>query len=366
MKLGHIVGAALAMVAWALFPGCGNDPAAPAGDIGESCQSRIDCVAGLLCLNNACSRPVEPVVDDAGSDASVAALVVHSQAGESCAARIDCVVGLLCINNVCTKDDPNPDAGEQTGAGKRGESCRTRGDCAAGLACVNGVCAKADFGIASTANECVQIDCMVAKDCCPRILPLDPATCALYQGYCEGGTTFYCTQYNTNCKCNEDNYTCTADNKCVTKTTCSDSGINSCGFGFFCNGGTECVRCLKNEDCGADQTCTPQHTCLVNCLKNSDCPYLFTCNAGACADTGCTDDRECIAKTRSPLSVCAKPKCKTPCQTDAECNIGGAYQYSACVTGFCQDVGCKTDEECRIRLNLPVPSNKQAKCQPKK
>jgi len=71
--------------------------------------------------------------------------------------------------------------------------------------------------------------------------------------------------------------------------------------------------------------------------------------------------------TQSPFGLHRK-KCKTPCQTDAECNLGGVnnYQYSACVTGFCTDVGCKTDEECRIRLNIPVPSNKQAKCQPKK
>jgi hypothetical protein len=288
--------------------------------------------------------------------------VVRSQAGESCGARIDCVLGLVCINNVCTVDDPNSDAGDQTGAGKRGESCRTRGDCVAGLACVSGVCSKADYGIASTPNVCVQIDCMEPKDCCPRVPTLDPQTCAQYQSYCEAGFgQTYCNTYNNQCKCNPDLYACSADNKCLSKTACTDAAF-SCPTGFFCNGGTECVRCLKNEDCGADQTCTPQHTCQANCLKNSDCPYLFQCSAGQCVDAGCADDRECIAKTRSPLSICTAKKCKTPCQTDAECNLGG-YQYSACVTGFCQDVGCKTDEECRIRLSIPYPSNKQAKCQ---
>ncbi len=363
MKLGHIVGAAFAVVAWAFFPGCSKDSPSPElGIEGESCQQHTDCSSGLQCLNGACSHTTA-VDTEAGVETG--ALVVHSQAGESCGARIDCVVGLLCINNVCTADGDS-DAGEQTGAGKRGESCRSRGDCTAGLACVSGICAKADFGIKPTANECVQIDCVKAEDCCPKITVVDPS-CTTYQSGCEGGITTYCTYYNMYCKCNPDAYTCTADNKCLSKTACTDAAF-SCPSGFFCNGGTECVKCLKNEDCAADQTCTPQHTCLAKCSKNSDCPYLQTCNAasGACVDTGCTDDRECIAKTRSPLSVCTGMKCKTPCQTDAECNIGGGYQYSACVADFCQDVGCKTDEECRIRLNIPVPSNKQAKCQPKK
>jgi hypothetical protein len=359
MKLGHIVGAAIAMAAWGLFPGCGKDNPPELGQVNESCNNHQECAPGLQCLNNACTAPNAP-----DPDAGDSALVVRSQAGESCGARIDCVVGLVCINNVCTVDDPNSDAGDQIGAGKRGESCRSRGDCVAGLSCVGGTCAVANFGIVPTQNECVQIDCMVPKDCCPRQPLLDPQTCALYAGYCEGGTTFYCTQYNNNCKCNEDLYACT-DKKCLSKTACTDAAF-SCPTGLpFCNGGTECVKCLKDTDCGPDQTCTPQHTCQVNCLKNSDCPYLWTCSAGNCVDTGCTDNRECIAKTRSPLSVCAEKKCKTPCQTDAECNLG-VYQYSACVNMFCQDVGCKTDEECRIRLNIPVPSNKQAQCLPKK
>jgi hypothetical protein len=311
-------------------------------------------------LNNACTPPPTVVATDGGEEAS-SAPVVRSQAGESCGARIDCVLGLVCINNVC-QQDTSSDAGDQTGAGKRGESCRTRGDCVAGLACVSGVCSKADYGIAPTTKVCVQIDCMEPKDCCPRTPLLDAVTCANYLANCEAGfNTFYCTQYNNNCKCNPDLYACSADNKCLSKTACTDAAF-SCPNGFFCNGGTECVKCLKNDDCGPDQTCTPQHTCQANCLKNSDCPYLFSCSAGQCVDTGCVDDRECIAKTRSPLSICTAKQCKTPCQTDAECNLGG-YQYSACVTGFCQDVGCKTDEECRIRLSIPYPSNKQAKCQ---
>jgi len=364
MKLGHIVGAALAVAAFTLFPGCGKDTPSPElGQEGESCQQHQECGPGLQCLNNACTKPSVPDADG-GADASVGAVVVHSQAGESCGARIDCVVGLICVNNVCTVDDP--DAGEQTGAGKKGESCRSRGDCVAGLACVSGVCQKADFGIVPTPKTCVQIDCMEAKDCCPRITITDP-NCTLYANGCDGGITSYCGYYNMYCKCNPDIYTCTTEHTCKTKTMCTDAAFSCPSNTPICNGGTECVRCLKNEDCGPDQTCTPQHTCLASCLKNGDCPYLQSCSNGMCVDTGCTIDRECVANTGNPLSVCEKTthKCKTPCQTDAECYVQGVYRFSACVTGFCQDIGCENDEECRNRLKIPVGSNARAICQAK-
>jgi hypothetical protein len=354
MKLGHIVGCAFAVAAWALFPGCAKEnDGPPLGQLGESCQQRADCAGNLQCLNGACTMPSAPDLD-AGADASMT-VVVRSQLGESCTARIDCVLGLECVNNVCSMSD---DAGSQTGAGKRGESCRSRGDCIAGLSCVSGVCQKADFGIQPTTSQCVQIDCMVPKDCCPKITDTN---CPFYQSECEGGINIYCTDYNQLCKCNEDQWACTTDNKCKSKTACTDAAF-SCPTGYFCNGGTECVRCLKDDDCGTDQMCTALHTCQAKCTKDGDCPYLQSCSNGECVDTGCTIDRECIANTGNPLSVCASKKCKTPCQTDAECNLNG-YRFSACVAGFCQDIGCQTDEECRNRLRIPVGSNSRAVCQ---
>ena len=77
-------------------------------------------------------------------------------------------------------------------------------------------------------------------------------------------------------------------------------------------------------------------------------------------ETGCTTDRECVAKNVNPLSKCAMGKCQTPCQTDTECNVG-RYSYQACVMGSCQDIGCETNEECRIRLS-GVSLNKDAVC----
>src|SRR5260221_2874650 len=245
MKLGQIVGAAIAVAAWALFPGCGKDTPAPElGQVGESCQQHQECAPGLQCLTNACTTPSVPDLD-AGAD--VSALVVRSQAGESCGARIDCVVGLVCINNICAPGDP--DAGDQTGAGKRGESCRSRGDCTAGLACVNGTCQKADFGIVPTMKECVQIDCMEPKDCCPKITIINPS-CPFYAAECEAGINTYCSIYNTQCKCNPDAWACTA-NKCHSKTTCTDAAF-SCPNNYVCNGCTECVQCLTNDNCPPD------------------------------------------------------------------------------------------------------------------
>jgi hypothetical protein len=356
MKLGYIAWVPLAALAWVFSPGCSKD-APVLGGVGESCQSHVECSEGLQCLNNACTAPLPPDLD-AGAD--VSALVVHSQAGESCGARIDCEIPLQCINNICTLGD---DAGDQTGAGKRGESCRSRGDCIAGLSCVGGTCQKADFGIVPTNKECVQIDCMEPKDCCPKITVVNPS-CSFYAAECEAGINSYCTIYNTQCKCNPDAWACSADHKCHSKMTCTDAAF-SCPNNYICNGGTECVQCLTNDNCPPDQMCTAQHTCLAGCLKDGDCPYLQSCSNGMCVDTGCTIDRECVANTGNPLSVCSMKKCKTPCQSDAECFVQGQYRYSACVTGFCQDIGCQTDEECRNRLRIPIGSNSRAVCQTK-
>ena len=300
----------------------------------------------LSCFNNVCTAQNQ--AEDAGVDVATAQPVVQSQAGESCTARIDCVLGLLCVNNVCLSPTAQTDAAVQKGAGERGESCQSRADCAAGLACINSVCAKADFGIAQSAKTCVAIDCMTAVDCCPKI---NVSNCAFYQTQCgDGAVDTYCKLYNDNCKCKEDQYVCTADNKCLTKYSCGSDGGTTCPSGYVCNAGTECVRCLKDTDCGSGQACTPEHACVTSCQKHADCNYLQDCKMGICVETGCTTDRECVAKNVNPLSKCAMGKCQTPCQTDTECNVG-RYSYQACVMGSCQDIGCETNEECRIRLS---------------
>src|SRR5262249_27226215 len=83
------------------------------------------------------------------------------------------------------------------------------------------------------------------------------------------------------------------------------------------------------------------------------------CQTGVCLDaTGtCTTDRECVAQSANPLSICRSGRCKVPCETDLQCYVGGVYQYRACVEGSCEDIGCTTDEECRFRLRQPAQPN---------
>jgi hypothetical protein len=350
MRSGRAALLVVVVLFWAFSPACGSDtpPAADLGKTGESCVSHTDCGSGLRCFNNVCTPEDQTGTTDAAADGPP---VVRSQRGESCAARIDCVLGLYCVNNVCV-DGAGSDGG-QTGVGDRGESCRSRADCAAGLACVGGVCSKTDFGITPSNRECAIIACMTAKDCCPKVFS---PSCPLWESYCTDGgpTSPYCALFKTNCTCVEDSYVCTADNRCVTRGTCSEAG-NICAAGFVCNNGVECVRCVKDTDCVSGQTCTADHQCATSCKVDNDCTYFQTCQAGACVDASgtCTTDRECVAQTANPLSICRAHRCKLPCETDLQCNPG-AYQYRACVGGACEDIGCTTDDECRFRLKQPV------------
>jgi hypothetical protein len=355
-RLGRAVFLFAALLVSAFSPSCGSDnpPVADLGKSGESCQSHTDCGSGLRCFNNVCTLEDQTGTSDGGADGS---LVVRSQKGESCAARIDCVLGLLCVNNVCVEGAGGD--GGQTGVGERGESCRSRADCAAGLACVGGVCSKTDFGITPSNRECAVIACQVPKDCCPKVFS---TSCPIWQSYCtDAGLEPYCQLYRSQCTCVEEMYLCTPDNRCTTRGTCSDAS-SMCAGGFVCNNGTECVRCVKDADCGnAGQVCTPDHNCATSCKDSKDCIYTQVCQAGACIDaTGtCTTDRECVAQSipPNPLSVCRAGRCKTPCETDLQCYVNGVYQYRACVNGGCEDIGCTTDEECRFRLRQPVTLN---------
>jgi len=356
MRLGRAALLMVVVMFWVFSPACGSDnpPAADLGRSGESCASHTDCGAGLRCFNNVCTPEDPTAAAEAGTGGPP---VVRSQKGESCAARIDCVLGLLCINNVCVEGAGGGDGG-QTSLGERGESCRSRADCAVGLACVGGACAKADFGITPSSRECAVIACLTAKDCCPKVLS---PSCPLWEGYCTDGgpTSPYCALFKAQCTCIQESYICTPDNRCTTRGTCSDAG-SMCAAGFVCNNSTECVRCVKDTDCGiAGEVCTPDHNCATSCKDTKDCSYIQTCQAGVCVDaTGtCTTDRECVAQTANPLSICRSGRCKTPCETDLQCYVSNTYQYRACVNGGCEDIGCTTDEECRFRLKQPVAPN---------
>lgn len=321
------------------------------GGAGESCTSRADCQAGLSCVRNVCSN------SDAG--------VVLGGEGETCRARSDCQEGLSCFDSVCRRS-PDASASEAGGpplptgpGGRQGESCVSSADCATPLVCVSGKCALGDFGIVPTQKECVIVQCGVAADCCPT----PNALCEQWKQECEqdpdaGASS--CLLYDSpvnNCVCDVatwkcEKHQCTARVPCTTELDCSVS--------YVCHQG-ECVNCVTADDCLTNQSCV-DHRCTTRCTTNSQCPALHSCVNETCVETGCTDDRECVALERDALAICREGKCHKPCQRDVECSAPSPYQFRACVDGFCKDVGCQTDEECKIRLGTQIGTENEARC----
>lgn len=357
-----MVGVALAGLGWFAAPGCGSDEATPAaappnGQAGESCTRRSDCDPALMCVNNVCVPPAE-----AGSEGGPS----HSQRGESCAARSDCELGLACLNNVCVTPTDQSDASTQAPVGQRGESCRTRIDCASGLTCLNGTCQPSTFGITPTGNECVRIECRNAADCCGTMSDV----CADYKKRCDAGQPSACSYFNAYCNCDESLWSCTKDT-CESRMPCGDAGTDAAGYcrnNYVCVGGT-CVQCAKNTDCYGNLVCQ-QNKCVTACKVDHDCNYFEKCdltNGGKCVPDVCNSSRECVASSGNALSTCANGKCRTPCSTDSECNapIYPNYARKACVSGYCQDIGCETAEECRILLRIMPGSKEDAECRPK-
>ncbi len=234
------------------------------------------------------------------------------------------------------------------GGSGRGESCRARNDCAGGLHCINDICTLSDFSVATTTKSCDLIECSVDADCCTSP---SSSFCDNLQMNCSAGDSFSCQQYESECACHRG---CSADNRCV--STCT---MDSDCAGGRCVSGS-CVECMADSDCGGNRSCN-MGTCVSGCTTNSECPYFNTCMSGTCVETGCTADHECIASTGNPRAVCVDSKCSAPCESDAECNVAG-YRFQACQSGQCVYVGCQTDEECRIFLDVTPGSSSSAVC----
>ncbi|MFP6684378.1 MAG: hypothetical protein VB934_06675 [Polyangiaceae bacterium] len=260
------------------------------------------------------------------------------------------IIGMLAMLTACAGAETETDD-DSALRGKRGESCRARTDCESGLACISNVCGIESFNLAPSGKECVLVECRQADDCCPAPLP----QCSGWQVDCSQGDTFACEQYNNFCVCDATKVTC-VDNTC--QQVCS--ATDPCPFGQICNAG-KCGECATVADCAADETCTASK-CVSKCSSNSDCAYFHSCQNAVCIDTGCTTNLECIAATQNVQASCGEAKCSVPCQTDLECGNPTNYNFQACVSGACIDIGCETDEQCRIAFMLPPSAGIEAEC----
>ncbi len=251
----------------------------------------------------------------------------------------------------CGSDDDNKAISAITGTAQRGESCRAHYDCASGLACVGHVCSVSNFPLTPIKRECVSVECRAPEDCCPT----PPASCPTYKANCEAGITSYCTLYETNCVCTQDRWVCENDlckEHCTTDTDCStgETCVNAL-----------CAECGSDSDCLTTEVCKEQR-CIPKCESNDDCQYFHDCVDGTCVEVGCKTDRECQAAMSNVLSICVEKECQTPCQSDIECDKPRDYGYSKCINGSCTDVGCETDEECRILLKVQAGRGLDAVC----
>jgi hypothetical protein len=109
-------------------------------------------------------------------------------------------------------------------------------------------------------------------------------------------------------------------------------------------------HCTTRAICSGRLCSCVEEKCIVSCASSLDCPSQQTCTDKRCVAAQCATNRECIASTGNPFSICQAGKCRVACATDATCNDATAKSIQVCAEGFCQDAGCQTKEECRILL----------------
>lgn len=248
---------------------------------------------------------------------------------------------LLVLPLGCEKDEDT----DTVAKGVRGEACLSHEDCGSHLVCGEDfTCADGDFKLEPTGKICVGIQCRVPKDCCPEPSEL----CDQYEDLCDDGDgdSTSCDMYEMYCECDEDSWRCETD-LCV--SLCEED--EDCTGGFCV--AKRCAECKGDDDCSGDDLCV-DNQCQPGCTDDLDCPVFYACQASQCVEVGCKTDRECIAHTRNVRAFCNPDKeCRVPCDSDFECE--DPYEFvdpKVCVKGLCEDVGCESASECRLRLGV--------------
>lgn len=235
-------------------------------------------------------------------------------------------------------------------SGGIGQSCFSTNDCGGNLVCLFDTCQYENLPLDPSANVC--LECSTDADCTdegPQICDdgvcrLDCATDQDCQDFAEFGNA--CESSSGNCffyNCNEDPQ---FPQPCPFDSVCDLSVGDDDALGV-------CFPCLADEDCAEDEVCSDR-LCEPTCSSDQDCPGLFACNTSTqlCEFVGCSTDRECAISSNSyedQLLVCNEETnlCEYPCERDSDCLyfLGGA---AYCLDGACTDLGCTTDDECRI------------------
>lgn len=314
---------------------------------------------------------------DGGMTTSVPTL---GQRGETCQSVRDCADGLTCI--------PRP-----------------------GIA--GGICDLEKYGLTPTGKVCGG-ECNTAKDCCelpPSVQIVDLTTSSvvvvksctdlveeLLGGdgtVCDASTVSAahdvpCFYYKTYCDCEANTWTCnvasceytakcTKDGNvfhgCPTRSRLGDPTANP-----TCNTTSnkcESVQtgCAKAKDCETTPVFDdPSDTCEVGectcidtkcyrtCDSDLDCAAHYACDAKQHVCTpqaGCSTDAACAAALNDVTAICKDDKCVVPCTNDHQCSGSGinsnAGPFTARVcsrAGFCEPLGCASDDECTSQGGL--------------
>jgi hypothetical protein len=352
-------------VAAVLVSACGSDDkntAVPAAGsrLNEACEKTADCAAGLACVVTTNGNVCRPVMSNITVNAKECAAIQCSQPVDCCDTRFTRWGMCSTWASYCATN-PTTYAAE----------CRM----ARSPECVCDASNVALLFTCDTAGTCHTRQCDTAADCCATAY--HPSTSCYYaEEQCAlSSTSSYCSELTSStCLCDGsttppyNNYSC-VQNQCVTLTTCtSDTSCPSSAP--RCDPTGHCVACLTTDDCAAtDAQCIANACVTPACKTNADCPAFSACEPGTtglnvCVRKGCANDRECMTYEENYLATCNKsvtapelPYCVVQCDTDSQCATSN-NPLRKCVVpansahGTCQDPGCDTDEECKIRLEL--------------
>jgi hypothetical protein len=97
--------------------------------------------------------------------------------------------------------------------------------------------------------------------------------------------------------------------------------------------------------CGIEQYCSADNTCVGGCEVDGDCMFGDTCTDGACVASECTDTHlDCsLGEFCSPNGECYEAGgyyCRD-CEETEDCGGGGNY----CYAGYC-GVECESQSDC--------------------
>ena len=133
------------------------------------------------------------------------------------------------------------------------------------------------------------------------------------------------TSFSNQCVSDED---CDPGSQCI-GNFCSPPGSTTCSSDTECADGSTCEdgfckitpQCATDQECGEGEICR-DGSCISECIcaSDMDCPVGQTCSACQCEDLGC--------------------------QTDNDCRVSGIPGAAICLNGDCVPVECQNDNQC--------------------